>query len=266
MTLKQYETLALAWADEHVLQVTLNRPQIMNAMNTQMGIDMRDLVEIELRDNIPDVRCIILTGAGDRAFCVGGDLKERKGMTDATWQKQHVIFEDAVFGITDLNVPTIAAVNGLALGGGCEIALACDFIYAAETARFALPEIKLGIFPGSGGTLHFPRAVGERRAKEVILTGDQFSSQEGEAWGMVNKVCPDDKLLEMTLQAANKIAGNGPLAVRAARQSIHCGLQMDLTNAIKQSLQLYNHTAKSKDRLEGVLAFNEKRKPNFIGE
>ena len=159
----RYETILLARPAPDILQVTLNRPDVANAMNTQMGLDLLD-VFTELAADPDHCRAVVLTGAGQKAFCAGGDLKQRNGMTDAQWQAQHLIFERKVRALIDCPMPVIAAVNGVAYGGGCEIALACDFIYAARHVRFALPEVTLGIMPGAGGTQNLPRAVGERRA------------------------------------------------------------------------------------------------------
>ena len=169
-----FETLAVERIDEHVTIVRLNRPDASNALNTQMGRDLVRYFEDVALDP-KGLRCIVLTGSGDKAFCAGGDLKERRGMTDEAWTRQHVIFERMVRALIDCPVPIIGAVNGAAYGGGCEIAGACDFLYAAETARFALTEVTLGIMPGGGGTQTLPRAVGERRAKELILTGKPFT-------------------------------------------------------------------------------------------
>ena len=175
--------------DEHVTIVRLNRPDASNALNTQMGRDLVRYFEDVALDP-KSLRCIVLTGAGDKAFCAGGDLKERRGMTDEAWTRQHVIFERMVRALIDCPVPIIGAVNGAAYGGGCEIAGCCDFLYAAESARFALTEVTLGIMPGGGGTQTLPRAVGERRAKELILTGKPFTAAEAHAWGLVNEVFP----------------------------------------------------------------------------
>ena len=169
--------------------VRLNRPDASNALNTQMGRDLVRYFEDAALDP-KSLRCIVLTGAGDKAFCAGGDLKERRGMTDEAWTRQHVIFERMVRALIDCPVPIIGAVNGAAYGGGCEIAGCCDFLYAAESARFALTEVTLGIMPGGGGTQTLPRAVGERRAKELILTGKPFTAAEAHAWGLVNEVFP----------------------------------------------------------------------------
>ena len=149
MTLPDYETLALSRVGDHILVVTLNRPDVLNAINTQMGIDTLDLWT-RLTASAQGLRCVVLTGAGDRAFCAGGDLKQRNGMTEETWRAQHEIFERAFVALVECPVPVIAAVNGHAYGGGLENALACDFIYAVRSARFALSEVRLGIMPGGG--------------------------------------------------------------------------------------------------------------------
>src|SRR6185503_5456733 len=185
-----------------------------------MGVELSDLF-CPLVFQPGDLRCIVITGAGDKAFCAGGDLKERNGMTDATWRAQHAIFERAYYAIMDCPVPVIAAVNGAAFAGGCELALACDFVYCSPEARFALTETTLGIMPGCGGTQNLPRAIGERRAKELILSGAAFSAEEAFAFGLVNRVCEPGKLLGETIEAARRIARNGPLAVRQAKHAIH---------------------------------------------
>ena len=259
-----YETLLLDQPQEHVLQVTFNRPDRRNAMNTQLGLDMLDVFTSMLLDP-GDTRIVILTGSGDKAFCAGGDLKERDGMTDETWRKQHAIFEQATYNMIDCPVPVIAAVNGSAFGGGCEMALAADFIYAAEGARFALTEITLGIIPGCGGTQNLPRAAGSRRAKEVLYTGTPFTAREGLEWGIVNKVVPADELMPAALAVAERIAGNGPLAVRQAKRSVNLGMGTDLTTALGIEIEAYNRLVPTEDRREGVIAFNAKRKPRFMG-
>jgi enoyl-CoA hydratase len=261
----EFETLSLEAASEHVTIVRLNRPDASNALNTQMGKDLVRCFEDVALDP-KGLRCIVLTGAGEKAFCAGGDLKERRGMTDEQWTRQHVIFERMVRALIDCPVPIIGAVNGAAYGGGCEIAGCCDFLYAADTARFALTEVTLGIMPGGGGTQFLPRAVGTRRAKEIILTGKPFSAQDALKWGVVNKVCEPDKLMAETLATAEVIAGNAPIAVRQAKRSMHFGMQMDLRSALFFEIDAYNKMVGTQDRLEGVRAFNEKRKPKFRGK
>src|SRR4051812_9863741 len=185
---KEPATLELERSDDGLLTITLARPERRNALNTQMGMELRDIF-VPLQFEPGDSRCIIVTGAGDKAFCAGGDLKERDGMTDAQWRRQHAIFEEAIYAVMNCTVPVIAAVNGAAFGGGLELALACDFIYASRNARFAMSETSLGIIPGCGGTQNLPRAVGERRAKELILGAKPFTADEAYEWGMVNTVC-----------------------------------------------------------------------------
>ncbi len=260
----EFETVMVARRDNHILLVTLNRPDAANALNTQMGLDLVELFE-HFSVNLENLRAIVLTGAGTKAFCAGGDLKQRNGMTDEAWQAQHLVFERMLRAIVACPLPVIAAVNGAAYGGGCEIAAAADFIYASDHARFALTEVTLGIMPGAGGTQNLPRAIGERRAKEMILSGLPFSAAEAEAWGLVNKVLPQAELLDAALAIATRIAGNGPIAVRQAKQAIHRGLQMSLADGLAFEIEAYNRLVPTEDRREGVLAFNEKRKADFKG-
>jgi len=258
-----YQTLATRQEGEHILLVTLNRPQVLNALNTQMGKDQIDLWT-RLTAEPGSTRCVVLTGAGDRAFCAGADLKERDGMTESVWRAQHEIFERAFMALMELPLPVIAAVNGHAFGGGLEMALCCDFIYAARAARMALPEVRLGLMPGGAGTQNLPRAAGERRAKELILSAEPFDAQQGYEWGIVNRVC--DNALEEALSTAGKISANAPLSVRQAKKSIHYGLQMDLATGYRFEIEAYNQLVGTDDRKEGVRAFNEKRKPKFQGK
>ena len=264
MDFPAYETLALELRGEHVLLVTLNRPAVLNALNTQMG---REHLALWTRITAEPggLRCVVLTGAGDRAFCAGGDLKERDGMSDEAWRAQHEIFERAFMALVECTVPVIAAVNGHAFGGGLEMALCCDFVYAVPAARFALSEVRLGIMPGGMGTQNLPRALGERRAKELILTARAFTAAEGLEWGLLNRVCEPAKLLEEALATAQAIAENAPLSVRQAKKSIHFGLSMDLLTGYRFETEAYNRLVDTADRREGVRAFNEKRKPRFDG-
>jgi enoyl-CoA hydratase len=263
MNFPAYETIQVRPHNEHVLLATLDRPPVLNALNTQMGRDLFDLFS-RLTAEPGGIRCVVLTGAG-KAFCAGGDLKERDGMTQAQWQAQHELFERAFVCMMECPVPVIAALNGAAFGGGLEIALCCDFLYAATTAKFALSEVKLGIMPGGCGTQNLGRAVGERRAKELVMTARPFSAEEGLAWGAINKVCEPDALLTEALATAQAIADNAPLSVRQAKKSIHYGLQMDLLTGYRFEIEAYNRLVDTEDRREGVRAFNEKRKPVFQG-
>jgi enoyl-CoA hydratase len=261
---QEYETVTLGNPAEGVLQVTLNRPSVANAMNTQMG---KDLLEIftDLGSDPGAYRAVVVTGAGDRAFCAGGDLKERQGMTDEQWQAQHLIFEHMIRAIIEAPMPVIAAVNGAAYAGGCEISLGCDFIYAARNVRFALTEVTIGIMPGAGGTQNLPRAVGLRRAKEILLTGRPFTAEEAYQWGMVNRICEPGSVLQEAIETATIIAANAPISIRQAKRSMHYGINMSLADGMLFEIEAYNRMVPTEDRREGINAFNEKRKPVFKG-
>ena len=258
-----YQTLLVEPRGDHILLVTLNRPAVLNALNTQMGKDQIDLWT-RLTAEPGTARCVVLTGAGERAFCAGADLKERDGMNVEVWRVQHEIFERAFVALMELPLPVIAAVNGAAFGGGMEMALCCDFIYAARSAKMALSETRLGLMPGGAGTQNMARAAGERRAKELVMTAQAFDAQQGYEWGIVNRVC--DNVVEDALSTAGKISENAPLAVRQAKKSVHYGLQMDLLTGYRFEIEAYNRLVDTDDRREGVRAFNEKRKPRFQGK
>ncbi|MGH7114626.1 MAG: enoyl-CoA hydratase-related protein [Stellaceae bacterium] len=261
---RDFETIRAEDRGDGLVLLTLNRPAAANALNTRMGHDL--LAFFDALNAAPaQVRCIVLTGTGDRAFCAGGDLKERNGMSDGEWQDQHLLFERMIRALIACPAPVIGAVNGAAYAGGCELALCCDFIYAVESARFALTEVTLGIMPGAGGTQNLPRAVGERRAKEIILTGRPFTAQQACDWGMVNRLCGPGKLVEEALETARQIADNAPISVRQAKHAIHFGLQMDLASGMMLEIEAYNRMVPTADRREGIASFNEKRKPRFQG-
>jgi enoyl-CoA hydratase len=260
-----YETLNVAAsADGHVVTVELNRPEALNAMNTAMGEDLLRCFDELHRDRA--VRAVVFTGAGTKAFCVGGDLKEREGMTDETWRAQHVIFETAAARVLHCPVPVIAAVEGFAMGGGCELAVLSDFVVCGETAVFAVPEVTRGIFPGIGGTQLLPRILGAPMAKEMIFTGRRVDAREAKAVGLVNHVVPAGQARARALEIAATIADNGPFAVRQAKKAVTWGAQTDLETGMILAIEAYNNTVTTDDRLEGVRAFNEKRKPRFTGK
>ncbi len=259
----QYQTVALSMHGDHVLVAELNRPEVLNAINTQMGHDLLALWTW-LTVNAEEVRAVVLTGSG-RGFCAGGDLKERNGMSNEDWRLQHELFERGAVALMDCPVPVIAAVNGAAFGGGLETALSCDFIYASSAARFALSEARLGIMPGAGGTQNLPRAVGQRRAKELIMTARAFSAEEAFEWGMVNELCEPEALMQSVLAVATAIAENAPMSVKQVKKAMRYGNDMDLYSGYRFEIEAYNRLVTSADRLEGVLAFNEKRKANFKG-
>jgi enoyl-CoA hydratase len=259
----QYETLKVAIGDDRVGIITMNRPEVRNAMNTQMMREIRDCFAGFYID--PDVAaCLVLTGAAG-GFCSGADLRERKGMTDVAWRQQHAVVEQMVRALNECPIPVIAAVNGAAYAGGMELALGSDFVYAAQSARFALTEVTLGILPGASGTQNLPRAVGVRRAKELILTGAPFSAAEAYEWGMVNKVCPDDKLMDEVMVTARRIADNAPISVRQAKKAMDRATDVDRHTGYQFELEAYYRTVGTEDRQEGINAFNEKRKPRYKG-
>src|SRR5213078_2715453 len=219
------EALRIEEQSGDVLLVTLDRPEVANAFNTGEALELCEVFE-RFRDEQP-CRCVVVTGAGDRAFCAGADLKERESLSDEQWRSQHEVFERMFRAVRDCPIPAIAAVNGAAYAGGLELVLLCDFAYASRTAKFALTEVSLGIMPGGGGTQTLPRVIGERRAKELILSARPFSAEEAHAWGLVNKVCESGKLVQEALGAAERIASLAPLAVRQAKRAIRQGLHRD---------------------------------------
>jgi enoyl-CoA hydratase/carnithine racemase len=243
-----------------VTVVTLDRADALNAFDTSMAEEMLTLFGSELRRR-DDLRCVVLTAAGNKAFCVGADLKERNGMSDTDWRRQHDLFRDAFETLWRFPWPVIAAVEGYAMGGGCELALSCDFIIAGEGALFALPEIRLGIMPGAGGTQFLPRAIPERMARELIYTGRRFSAREAHCWGMVNRVVATGEAAAAALESARQVAANGPLAIQGAKRAITHGLQTDLNSALALEVSIHQRLAVSQDRKEGISAFNEKRSP-----
>jgi enoyl-CoA hydratase len=259
-----FDTLLVETPEPAIMVVTMNRPQSLNAMNTAMMTDLRNLfTELYVSPNLAN--CIILTGAGERGFCPGADLKERDGMTDEVWRRQHAIVEQFIKAIHACPIPIIAAVNGVAMGGGLEIALACDFIYAAAHARFAFPEVTRGIMPGAAGPQNLPRACGVRRAKEIVLTGLPFNADDALDWGIINEICPPEFLLIEALETARVIAANAPIGVRSAKKALDKATDLDRATGYDFEIAAYNLTVPTEDRLEGVRAFNEKRKPVFKG-
>jgi enoyl-CoA hydratase len=259
-----FATLLVALSADGIATITMNRPDQLNAMNTQMMTDLRDCF-MQFYIEPERARCLILTGAGERGFCSGADLKERKGMTDQAWRAQHAVIEQTMRAMMDCPVPIIAAVNGAAFAGGLELALACDFIYAAQHARFALTEVTLGIMPGAMGTQNLPRALGTRRAKELILTGTPFSAEQALDWGLVNAVMPMADLQPAVHTVAARIAANAPVSVRQAKKAIDRAGDVDRATGYAFELEAYNRTIITEDRTEGINAFNEKRKPRYQG-
>lgn len=261
---RSWETLRVEEAEPGLLVVMLNRPERANAMNTPLGEELIALFgALEAAPHL--CHAVILTGAGERAFCAGADLAERNGMDDEAFARQHYMFERMMRALLACPVPLIAAVNGAAFAGGLELMLSCDFAYAVDTARFAFTEVTRGIMPGGGGTQHLPRSIGARRAKEIIFTGEPFSAAEALDWGIVNRLCPPGEVLGLALATARRIAGNAPIAIRQAKKAIDHGLQADLRTGMQLEIEAYYPLIPTADRREGIAAFNEKRPPRFTG-
>jgi enoyl-CoA hydratase len=257
------EDVLLVEVADHVALLTLNRPQVLNAIDRSLAEALtRTLPDL---DRDPAVRAAIVTGAGARAFCSGADLKERATMTadEVLAQRQRLI--DATSALLRFEKPLIAAVNGLALGGGLEVMLACDFAFAAEGARFGLPETTLAIIPGDGGTQLLPRVVGQPKARELIFTGEVVDAAEAARLNLVSRVVAADELLETARGVAAKIARNGPVAVRQAKRALNMARETGLWAGFAYEQEAYQATIPTEDRAEALRAFAEKRPPQYTG-
>jgi len=243
--------------------LTLNRPRVMNCLNFDLLFAVRDQIEaLQFRS---DIRCVIITGEGERAFCAGADLKERATLTQDEVKKFILTIRNLLTSIQGLPIPVISAVNGIALGGGTEVALASDIRIASETATMGLTETRLAIIPGGGGTQRLPRIVGVAKAKELIFTGRRVDAAEALDIGLVNQVAPPDKLMDACLDMAGMIAETGPIAVEMAKYAIDRGIETDLATGLAIESNAYRVTIPTQDRIEGLTAFREKRKPVYKG-
>ena len=246
---------------EHVGLVTLNRPQALNALNGELLTELADA--LRALDADAAVGALVLTGAG-RAFAAGADIKAMAGASADDLST--VRFVELFDGINDLNKPLVAAVHGYALGGGCELALACDMIVAGESARFGLPEVTIGVIPGAGGTQRLPRVVGKALAMEMILNERRLTAAEAMQFGLVNRVVPDDRLLDETLALAGALAARAPLAARAARRMVLRAFETPLEQGLAEERRAFYDLFSTRDQKEGMAAFIEKRKPEWKGE
>lgn len=245
-----------------LLTLTLRRPDSLNALSTEMCREI--LAALSRVDRDPGARVLILTGEG-RAFCAGADLKEREGAsTDAIWSHNRSIFRIPL-ELERLAVPVIAAVNGFALGGGCEVALGCDLRWAADTAEFGCPEVTRGIIPAAGGTQRLPRLIGPARAMRLILTGQRIAAEEACRIGLVDAVVPAGDLMRAAGDLAATIAANAPLAIRAAKRAIRYGLRGPLEGGLELEGHLQRMLYASADCQEGIVAFRERRPPRWTG-
>jgi len=257
-----YQYLKLEIADA-VACVTINRPEALNALNADLLKEMFSMF-LALRDDAA-VRVVVVTGTG-KAFIAGADIAHMKDL-DPTGGLRFAELGLAVLQIIeDMPKPVIAAVNGFALGGGTEFALACDLVYASDKARFGQPEVKLGIIPGFGGTQRLPRLAGRNVAKEWIFTGDMYSAQQAQAAGLVNAVFPADELLDKVAEVARERAAGGPVAVARAKAAINQGVDLALASGLEIEKMAFAGLFLTKDRLEGMTAFLAKRPPAFTGE
>ena len=244
-----------------VALVTLNRPHVLNAMNTAMSERLGEVMD-ELAERAA-VRVVVLTGAGDRAFSAGGDLKERQSMTPEQWTRQHRIFERTHHRIRNLRKPIFAAVNGIAYGGGSEIAQSTDFIIASENATFGQPEAMLGLAAGGGSPALLPRLLPPGKALQMLMTGDPITAQEAHRLGMVNELHPQDELLDAARRIAEKIASNSPTAVQAVKRAVQLGEGQPTEQAVAIMMDMHWRSAVHPDRVEGIGAFNDGREPTF---
>jgi enoyl-CoA hydratase/carnithine racemase len=243
--------------------LTMNRPKVMNCLNFDLLYAIRDKIdELQYRN---DIRCVIITGAGEKSFCAGADLKERAGLTQDEVKKFIITIRNLLTSIQNLPIPVISAVNGIALGGGTEVALASDIRIASENASMGLTEARLAIIPGGGGTQRLPRIIGVAKAKELIFTGRRVDAKEALDIGLVNKVAASENLLEECMKMAGMIAETGPIAVEMAKYAIDKGIETDLATGLAIESNAYRVTIPTEDRIEGLTAFREKRKPVYKG-
>ncbi len=248
-------------SEGRVARITLNRPHADNAITTEMGALLTEVVEeIAVRTA---VRAVVMTGAGDRAFSVGSDLRQRKAMTKEDWLRQRQAFDRTLYTVRQLRKPIFAAVNGIAYGGGCELAQSTDFIIASTGATFGQPEAMLGLAAGGGSPALLPRLLPRGKALQMLMTGDPVPAAEAYRLGMVNELHEPGELMAAALQIADKIAGNSPTAVQAVKRAVHLGEGQPIEEAIAIMMDAHWRSAVHPDRVEGIGAFNDGREPTF---
>jgi len=247
-----------------IAYVTLNRPKVLNALNGKTWEELQAAFEA-VRDDA-EVRGVILTGAGDKAFIAGADISELAHLTAVEAEKSSSYGQEVLNLVENLGKPVIAAINGFALGGGCETAMACTIRIAVENAKFGQPEVKLGVLPGGGGTQRLPRLVGKGRALQLILTGEMISAQEAYRIGLVNEVVPAVNLITRSEAILNQIFANAPVAVRYSLEAVNKGIETSQAEGMALEASLFGLCAGTDDKKEGTQAFLEKRKPQFQGK
>lgn len=258
------DDVVLLQTDGAVATLTINRPEALNALNEAVIRRLHALLK-QVGD-MSEVRAVILTGAGGKAFVAGADISQMTDMSSLTALEFSDLGHRLGHYITTMAQPVIAAVTGFALGGGCELALACDFIYASESARFGQPEVNLGLIPGFGGTQRLPRLIGQAMAKELVYTGKMIGAAEALRIGLVNAVFPDDELMAAALKTAKKIGSKGPRAVAASKKAIHAGADKSISDACQLEAQAFSGMFETEDAREGMAAFLEKRPATFKGQ
>ncbi len=258
------EEILLTEESDGMAIITLNRPKSMNSLNRSLLAALKERVDdLYFRK---DIRVVIITGAGEKAFCAGADLKERAEMDESDVRKFIFTIRSLFSSLQELNKPVIAGVNGIALGGGTELALASDLRIAADNASMGLTETRLAIIPGAGGTQRLPRLIGVGKAKELIFTGRRVNAQEALEIGLVNKTCEQDQLMEECKKMAAMILETGPIAIEQAKYAINAGIETDIHTGLGIESNAYWLTIPTEDRLEGLKAFREKRKPEYKGK
>ena len=257
------DSLLIVEEKENAVILTMNRPKVMNCLNFDLLYAIRD--QIDALQYRSDIRCVIITGAGKKSFCAGADLKERASLTPDEVKKFIITIRNLLTSIQNLPIPVISAVNGIALGGGTEVALASDIRIASENASMGLTEARLAIIPGGGGTQRLPRIIGVAKAKELIFTGRRVDAEEALDIGLVNKVATSETLMDECMKMANMISQTGPIAVEMAKYAIDKGIETDLATGLAIESNAYRVTIPTEDRIEGLTAFREKRKPVYKG-
>jgi enoyl-CoA hydratase/carnithine racemase len=254
-------TVEIRRPSAHVAEVIMNRPEAMNSLSTDQVRRLGDAASQLAADD--QVSVVIISSALEQAFCVGADLKERRGFGNDDLRRQRPVFQRAFGALRGLPVPAIAAVDGFALGGGCELALSGDLIIASASAIFGLPEVGLGLIPGEGGTQLLPRRIGLNRAADLLLTGRRVPAEEALRIGLVDRLVPEGAARSSALELAEEIATNSPISLRAVKRALQQGIDVDLTRGLEIESRAWEEAAFSADRVEGIAAFNQRRTPRW---
>ena len=249
--------------EEHVAVLTLSRPEALNAISSEVADEMAGALLTAAAD--PSVWVVVLAAAGEKAFSVGADLKERNRLDDRGWLRTRVLMRGMFDSVRSVPQPTVASVFGFCLGGGFELALACDLIVAADDAEFGLPEVRVGIVPGGGGTQLLPRKIGVARAKEIVFTGRRITAREAADIGLAARTVPRAELETATMELAKELCRSAPVGVREAKRVIDRGIEVPMEHGMELEDQAWRRVVASEDRVEGIAAFNEKRDPLWKG-